>query len=394
MTEGDELDQNSSDAFKNTLDEHFEGLEDYRRQGSIKHRLIDILFITICAVISGANDLKAVALYAKRKQRWLLNTLDLENGVPAYTTFWTVFALLNPKTLEQCFIGWVQSQLPSVNKANHDRNISIDGKAQRGTIIPGEPHSFVHIVSAWVTTQHLTLGQLKVDSKTNEIIAIPQLLEMIDINGATVTIDAMGCQTLIADTIIDKGGDYILALKGNQGKLSDEVKNYFCQAESQDFEYVAYDGVGSKTCAHGRVEKRVVYTTEDIDWLPQKEEWTQLKTIIMVKSERTVLGQEASIERRYYISSLPAQAFRIANAIRGHWGIENQVHWVLDVAFREDEQNANAGNIAENMSMMRRIALNLLKQEKTAKCGIEIKRQMAGWDNEYLLQVLNVKKFS
>lgn len=209
-----------------------------------------------------------------------------------------------------------------------------------------------------------------------------------------LTIDAMGCQTAIAEKIVDKGGDYILALKGNQGNLSDEVENYFNQAEKIDFEGIACDAVGSKNCAHGRIEKREVYTTEDIDWLPQKGEWKNLKSLIMIKSERTIPGQSKSIERRYYISSLPADVLRVSNAIRGHWGIENQVHWILDVAFREDEQNANAGNIAENMSMIRRLSLNLLKQEKTAKCGIEIKRQMAGWDNEYLLKVLGVKSFS
>jgi predicted transposase YbfD/YdcC len=193
---------------------------------------------------------------------------------------------------------------------------------------------------------------------------------------------------------VDGGGNYILALKGNQGHLSDEVENYFDQAEKIDFEGVECDAVGSKNCAHGRIEKREIYTTEDIDWLPQKDEWKNLRSLIMVKSERIVLGQPSTIERRYYLSSLSADALRLANTIRGHWGIENKVHWVLDVAFREDEQNANAGNIAENMSMIRRISLNLLKEEKTAKCGIEIKRQMAGWDEEYLLKVIGVKSFS
>jgi predicted transposase YbfD/YdcC len=274
------------------------------------------------------------------------------------------------------------------------RNVSIDGKAQRGTAKKGEPHSFVHIVSAWATTHNLTLGQLKVDGKSNEITAIPQLLDMIDVEGATITIDAMGCQTAIAEKIVDKGGDYVLALKGNQGHLSDEVENYFSQAEKIDFEGVECDAVGSKNCAHGRIEQREIYTTEDIDWLQKKEDWKNLKSLIMVKSERVMPGQSPSIERRYYISSLSADASRVADTIRGHWGIENKVHWILDVAFREDDQNANVGNIAENMSMIRRLSLNLLKQEKTAKCGIQIKRQMAGWDNDYLLKVVGVKSFS
>lgn len=390
MTEED-LDQNSSNAFRKSLAEHFGNLDDYRRQGSIRYRLIDILFITICAVISGANDLKAVAMYAQRKRRWLTTTLALENDVPSYTTFWTIFVLLCPAALEQCFVQWVQSK---IGGTTDNRNVSIDGKAQRGTAKKGKPHSFVHIVSAWAATQNLTLGQLKVDGKSNEITAIPQLLDMIDVEGATITIDAMGCQTAIAEKIADKDGDYVLALKGNQGHLSDEVENYFVQAEQIDFEGVSCDAIGSKNCAHGRIEKREIYTTEDIDWLQQKQEWKNLKSLIMVKSERIIPGQSTSIERRYYISSLPADALRVANTIRGHWGIENRVHWILDVAFREDKQNANAGNIAENMSMIRRLSLNLLKQEKTAKCGIEIKRQMAGWDDEYLLKVLGVKSFS
>src|SRR5262249_5402808 len=214
-----------------------------------------------------------------------------------------------------------------------------------------------------------------------------------DVEAAVVTIDAMGCQTAIAKAIVAKGGDYVLALKGNQGNLADEVENYFRQAEEVDFEGVKCDAVGSKVFAHGRIEKREVYTTDDIEWLPHKDEWENIKTIIMVKSERTVVGQATSIERRYYISTLPSEAERAANTIRGHWGIES-CHWILDVAFREDEQKAKVGNIAENMSLMRRLSLNLLKQEKTAKCGIEIKRQTAGWDNEYLLKVLDVKSFS
>jgi len=204
----------------------------------------------------------------------------------------------------------------------------------------------------------------------------------------------MGCQTDIAAKIVEKKADYVLALKGNQETLADEVENYFTQAEAVNFERIEFDALGSKETGHGRVEKREIYVTEDIDWLPQKGKWLNLKTIIMVISERIMHGKPPTIEKRYYISSLPAIALRIANAIRKHWGIENQAHWILDVAFREDEQNANAGNIAENTSLIRRMALNLLKQEKTAKYGIEIKRQMAGWDNEYLLKVIGVKSFS
>lgn len=389
MTGNDELAKEDAEIFKNSLEEHFGEVEDYRREGSINHRLIDILFITICAVISGANNLKAVSAYALRKQKWLTETLELKNGVPSYTTFWTVFALLDPASLEKYFVEWVRSKVV----LNNESVVCIDGKAQRGTAVKGKPHSFVHIVSAWAATNHLTLGQLKVDGKSNEITAIPKLLDVIDIEGTIVTIDAMGCQTTIAEEIVDKGGDYVLSLKGNQESLADEVENYFNQAEAINFEGVKFDAIGSKEIGHGRVEKREIYVTEDIDWLPQKEKWKNLKTIIMVKTERSIPGEKVSIERRYYISSLQALAIKVANAIRKHWGIES-AHWILDVSFREDEQCANVGNIAENTSLIRRIALNLLKQEKSEKYGIEIKRQMCGWDNDYLLKVIGVKSFS
>jgi len=387
---GEEINTEESQELKKSLEDHFGELADYRRQGCISHNLIDILFITICAVISGANNLKAIAIYAQRKEKWLTEILSLSNGIPSYTTFWTVFMLLNSEILEKCFVNWVQSKM----LLNDDNVVAIDGKAQRGTGKKGKAHSFVHIVSAWSTVNHLTLGQLKVNGKSNEISAIPQLLDVIDVEGMVVTIDAMGCQKNIADKIVDKGADYVLALKGNQGLLADEVENYFVQADDINFEGVEYDAVGTIDKNHGRIEKREIYVTEDLDWLPQKEEWRNIKSIIMIKSERILPGNPPSVERRFYISSLPAIAINVATAIRKHWGIENQCHWILDVAFREDEQNANAGNIAENMSLVRRIALNLLKQEKSAKCGMEIKRQMAGWDNDYLLKVIGVKSFS
>lgn len=389
MTEND-MERKNADALRQSLEEHFGKKCDYRRQGSVRHRLIDILFITICAVISGANNLKAVAAYADLKQKWLTEILDLKEDVPSYTTLWMVFALLDPLALERSFIDWVRAKF----EPREEAIINIDGKAQRGTGKKGKPHSFVHIVSAWASENHLTLGQLKVDGKSNEITAIPKLLDMMDINGMIITIDAMGCQTDIADKIVDNGGDYTLALKGNQGALADEVENYFTQAEAMNFEGIDCDAVGAKEIGHGRIEKREIYVTEDIDWLPQKDEWKNLKSIIMVKSERLLPGQPLTVEKRYYISSLRANALKIANVIRKHWGIENQAHWILDIGFREDEQNADAGNIAENTSLMRRLALNLLKQEKSAKCGIEIKRQMAGWDNDYLLKVIGVKSFS
>lgn len=389
MTE-DILDKASADRCKELIEESFADLDDYRRQKSVKYLLSDILFITICATISGADDLKSVAVYAKHKEGWLQEILSLPDGVPSYSTFWTVFMLLKPEPLGKCFVGWVQR---IIKPHAGDRIISIDGKALRGTKKKGDVNSFVHMVSAWAQDQHLTLGQLKVNCKSNEITAIPVLLDAIDIKGSTVTIDAMGCQKEIAAKIVDRGGEYILALKGNQGKLSDEVENYFNQAEAVDFDGVEHDVISTEDKGHGRQEKRTVYATEDIDWLPQLNDWENLKSIVMVVSERTTSDGATSIERRYYISTLPANAARAADTIRKHWGIEH-THWILDVAFREDEQNANAGHIAENMSLIRRIALNLIKQDKTTKCGVENRRKLAGWDNQYLLSLLSINFFS
>lgn len=364
----EELDTKSSQIFQSSIEEHFGKLEDYRRAGSTKYTLGDILFITICAVISGANTLKSVAEYAQHKKQWLADILRLEDDVPSYSTFWTIFALLNPDSLGKCFIEWVKSGI----EQKTGRIVNIDGKAQRGTATKGKSSSFVHIVSAWSAENHLTLGQLKVDGKSNEITAIPKLLDMIDVKDAVVTIDAMGCQREIAAKIIEKGGDYVLALKGNQGNLADEVENYFRQGNAVDFEDLDCRAVGEKEAHHGRIEKREVYVTEDIEWLPGKEDWTGLKSIIMVKSEREEKGK-VSREIRFYITSLEANASKVSRIVRKHWSIENQAHWILDVGFREDEQNANARNIAENLSLMRRAALNLLKQDKSKKVGIEIK---------------------
>jgi predicted transposase YbfD/YdcC len=363
---------------------NFGDLKDPRREGKQHHKLIHILFITILATLAGANNLKEVALYATRKQKWLESFLHLTHGVPCYVTFWWIFVLLKPSDLEKCFLKWVQSMVA----LSGDEVVAIDGKALRGTAQKDKANSFVHMVSAWASQSGFTLGQLKVDTKSNEITAIPKLLDVIDIEGATVTIDAMGCQTDIASKIIEKGANYVLALKGNQGNLHDELENFFEQAEGVNFLGVSHDVAISEEDGHGRTEKREVYVTSDIDWLPQKDEWANLQTIIMIKSHRLIPGKPGSIERRFYISSLPPSAAKLGAIVRKHWGIENKVHWLLDVAFREDSLKAKVGNIAENTSIIRRIALNLLKRDTTIKAGIEAKRKVAAWDDSYLVRLL------
>lgn len=378
--------QQSVEIFRDSLFDSFAEVEDPRKLGlSVKHRLDHILFITICAILCGADKLKEVAAYAQSRKSWLSTVLDLPNGVPSYTTFWWVFMMLDPKKFHEGFQKWISFLVKKIE----GEVFAIDGKALRGTATKGKPHSFVHLVSVWASSQQLTLGQVKVDGKSNEITAIPKLLEIIDISGATITIDAMGAQTKIVEQIVEKGGDYLIALKGNQSEFHDEVINYFEQAEEVNFEGVDHQVYHMFEKGHGRTEKRTIYATEDIDWLPQKNRWKALKSIILLVSEQEKDGH-ISIERRYYFSSHFANARQIAYDLRSHWGIESY-HWILDVAFKEDSLKAKAGNIAENLSLIRKIGLALLKQDKKTKGGLELKRKKAGWDPEYLLHLLGVK---
>jgi predicted transposase YbfD/YdcC len=372
--------------FHNSIFVSFSEVHDPRvLVGAIRHKLIDIFFISLCAVICGADKVKEIALYAKEREEWLTNVLKLKNGVPSYGTFWLTFAMLDPAEFHQGFSKWISLLI----KFSAGQVYSIDGKALRGTAVKGKPNSFIHMVSLWASSQQLTLGQVKVDDKSNEIAAIPKLLEIIDIAGTTITIDAMGTQTAIAEKIIEGKADYVLALKGNQSSLHDEVCNYFRQAEEINFEGVEHQLYHMTEEGHGRSEKRTFFVTEDIDWLPERDRWKGLKTIVLLKSERTVDGV-TSVERRMYISSLPADVRRIAYAIRTHWGIES-CHWILDVGFKEDTLKARAGHISENLSLIRKMSLALLKQDKETKVGIEAKRKKAGWNPDYLLMVMGVK---
>lgn len=378
--------QESAEKFRDSIFESFSELTEPRiLKSSVRHSLCNILFITICAVLCGANNLKEVSAYAKARKKWLSTVLDLPYGVPSYLTFWWVFVMLNPEEFHRCFQKWIAYLVDSIDQEVY----AIDGKALRGTAVKGEPNSFVHMVSVWACSQQLTLGQIKVDGKSNEITAIPRLLEIIDIAGATITIDAIGAQTKIATQIVDKKGNYVIALKGNQSNFHDEVTNFFDQAEQVKFEGVDYQAYYMTENGHGRSEKRTFYVTEDIDWLPQRNDWAGLKSIILLISECTVDGK-TSIERRSYFSSLPANARQIAHAIRSHWGIES-CHWILDVAFDEDALKARAGNVAENLSLIRKMALALLKQDTTTDGGVELKRKQAAWDPDYLLQLLGIK---
>ena len=379
--------EEAGSSIRDIVDQHFGDLTDPRRAKSVRYRLLDIIFITLCAALCGANDLDAVVVYAKEKEAWLKRFLNLSKGVPCYGTFWWVFALLNASELEKCFVKWVRSTVPF----KENESIAIDGKALRGTANSDRSNSFIHMVSAWSSSSNFTLAQMKVDGKSNEITAIPELLDAMEIEGAVITIDAIGCQTKITKKIIDNGADYIIGLKENQKKLYDEIVNYFDQVEDDDLEnaeclMIETSNVSEKE-KHGRIEERKIYTTGAIDFLPQKEEWTGLKSIVCIHSYRDVAGK-ISREKRYYISSLSADPKRQGNCIRSHWGIENRVHWVLDFAFQEDGLKAKAGNIGENMAVMRHMTLNLLKSEKSSKASIPKKRFKAALNEDYLLTLL------
>ena len=368
------------------ISEHFANVEDPRR-GPL-HDLIDILTIAICAVICGANDFVAIADYGKAKQSWFEKHLRLKYGIPTDDTFRRVFEAIKPEAFESSFIAWVAS----VNDVMAGEVINIDGKALRRSHDRANGTEMIHLVSAWAGGKGFILGQEKVATKSNEITAIPELLNKLALKGCIVTIDAMGCQSKIASLIQQEGADYVLALKGNQGEIHDAVKLVFEHGEQTGFKHLQHDYHRTFEKGHGRLETREYWTTDVVDPIAEmsgKPLWEGLMSIGKVKSRR-VEKDKTSEETRYYLSSLSSNAKEFAKAVRSHWSIENSLHWVLDVAFREDESRTRTGNGAENLSIVRRIALNMLKQEQTAKCGIANKRLRAGWDDKYLLAVLKI----
>ncbi len=366
-----------------SLKQHFETIDDPRAAYRIQHQLVDMVMIAICAIICGADSWVEIEQYGLSKESWLSTFLELPNGIPSHDTFERLFARLRPEQLQASFSSWLNAVSGMLKQAG----IAIDGKALRGSCHPGEPNSLSYMVSAWATEARLVLGQRKVDEKSNEITAIPELLSLLTLDGAIVTIDAIGCQTAIAQQIVEQGGDYVLPVKGNQGNLHKDLVDWFERAEAKRFSGEQYDLYETQETEHGRQDIRRYWVLTNIDAIPALDQWASSTAIGCIESQRTN-GLKTTTERRYFLMSLPLSAQRFAEVVRGHWGIENQLHWVLDVAFREDDSRVAQGYAPENLAVLRHLALNLINQEKSLKAGTRAKRMRAGWDDQYLFRVL------
>jgi predicted transposase YbfD/YdcC len=362
--------------------DHFAELTDPRRR-KVTYPLINIVMIAICAVLCGADDFVSIADWGRMKKKWLSKFLDLSTGIPSHDRFNAILAAIKPAEFEKCLLSWITA----LAEITDGQLVAIDGKTLRRSFDTASGKAAIHMVSAWATANQITLGQLVVDEKSNEITAIPKLLEMLDLSGCLVTIDAMGCQTEIAQAIVDAGADYVLAVKRNQPTLHEGIKDFFLDHMEDDFARVDVSRHHTEEKAHGRETTRDYYVCAVPDDLPDRQRWPKLAAIGVAISE-TIRGDKYSTEVRYYILRKKLSGRKFAAAVRGHWSIENRLHWQLDVTFGEDQSRIRKGHADANFSTLRRTALSLLKNNHTQKVGVKNKRLIAGWNEDYLQEVL------
>ncbi len=364
--------------------EYFADLADPRAEGRCDHKLIDILFIAVCAVICGADGFTDMEEFGNSKEVWLRQFLELPSGIPSHDTFGRVLARLKPGQFRQCFINWVRA----VAEVTGEKIVPIDGKKLRRSHNKSAGQRAIELVSAWARANRLMLGQVKVSGDSNEITAVPELLRLLELKGCIVTLDALNCQKDIASEILRQEADYVLSLKGNHGNFYKEVEAFFDAVVNDHTFGFTISKQETVDGEHGRIETRKYWHVNAPEGLKEKYDWPGLKSLGMCEAKREIKDQ-ASQEKRYYLSSLTVDAVRFAEAVRGHWSIENSLHWILDVVFREDDSRVRVGHAAENLALIRRVALNMLQQEKTLKRGVKTKRLKAALDERYLLKVLN-----
>jgi len=369
-----------------SLKEHFSNVTDPRGP-NVTHQLFNIIAIAILGTICGADGWVEIEQFGCQKLKWLSQYLFLPEGIPSHDTFGRVFSRINPEEFQASFMEWVQA----VHEITQGQVIGVDGKQMRGSHDRGKGKQAIYMISAWAEQNHLVLGQQQVDEKSNEITAIPELLRLLDIKGCIVTVDAIGTQTKIAKQIIAADGDYLLAVKHNQDKLYTDLEMLFSYDQQQGFQDAPYDYAKEVMKGHGRIDIRECWVTSHPEYLAsvrQFQKWSNLQSLVMIVRRRILDGDE-TVKTRFYISSLEANAKQILKASRQHWGVENGLHWVLDIAFNEDRSRVRKDHAPANLAVLRHMAVNLLKQETSAKGGIKAKRLQAGWNEDYLIKVLS-----
>lgn len=367
------------EAFLESVREGFKDIEDPRMQDNQDYRLVDLLIMIVCAILAGANTITDIHAYAQVKTHMFQQFLPIP-ATPSYGVFWWLLTKLDPEQIEGCFVRWIQA-LPDEDK---NKLIAIDGKHLKGA----STNKRMYLVSAWDNNRSLLLGQVKTKEKSNEIKAIPELLDRLDLTNATITIDAAGCQTEIVRKIRERGGNYMIALKGNQGKLHAETVNFFKQARDVGYEEANCQISSSCEKGHGRIEERQVVITNQLDWLICRKDWKDLKSLVEVTSRRTINGKTTE-ERRYFISDVEQSPRQAGDCVRGHWAIENRLHWNMDVNFKEDANLATTGHAAENLAILKRLASTMIRIDLGGVKGTAQRRRQAAWDDSWALRLLS-----